>query len=323
MEDPSSAESTSASPLSAQEQARIRRERRQAKVKATGTSRLNRITATQGPVSTFRSEESDEPSAAAGTPARKSHESTHEDPPEIDISEHHYEPKSRRDERKASENIFAGLPPPPSSFRNASASAQRNPLSTPSDAELRQMMLDYQSFAGGEDVGFEGMQFDPMMQLFQQMGMGNMGTPGMPGMGPSVGAAPMQPKNDEVDSWGKWWKVAHALCTMFLSLWVITGWHFTGSALQRAESSNLARSEKPQLFWYFTTMELVLQSSRFLLEKGRAPPGSILITIANFLPPPFGTFLSTLARYSVIWTTIMADAGVLIFCLGVAAWWNS
>lgn len=36
------------SPLSAQEQARIRRERRQAKVRDGGNSRLSRITATQG-----------------------------------------------------------------------------------------------------------------------------------------------------------------------------------------------------------------------------------------------------------------------------------
>jgi hypothetical protein len=40
--------STATPALSAQEQARIRRERRQAKVREGGSSRLSRITATQG-----------------------------------------------------------------------------------------------------------------------------------------------------------------------------------------------------------------------------------------------------------------------------------
>jgi len=44
----------SSSPLSPAEQARIRRERRQAKVKEGGSSRLNRITGAQG--QTFRNE---------------------------------------------------------------------------------------------------------------------------------------------------------------------------------------------------------------------------------------------------------------------------
>ena len=70
-------------------------------------------------------------------------------------------------------------------------------------------------------------------------------------------------------------------------------------------------------------MELVLQSGRFLLEKGRPPQGSILTTIAGFLPAPFSTFLGTLARYSVFLWTILADIGVVIFALGMVAWWNS
>jgi hypothetical protein len=70
-------------------------------------------------------------------------------------------------------------------------------------------------------------------------------------------------------------------------------------------------------------MELLLQSTRFLLEKGRPPQGSMLTTIAGFLPQPFSTYLSTLARYSVFLWAILQDAGVVIFVLGMAAWWNS
>ena len=66
-----------------------------------------------------------------------------------------------------------------------------------------------------------------------------------------------------------------------------------------------------------------MQSGRFMLEKGRPPPGSLLTTVAGFLPPPFNFYLSTLARYSVFLWTILADAGVVIFALGIASWWNS
>lgn len=75
------------------------------------------------------------------------------------------------------------------------------------------------------------------------------------------------------------------------------------------------------MFYYFSAMELLLQSGRFLLEKGKPPQGSLLTTIGNFLPPPFGTALKTMSRYSVIWNTIMADAGVVVFVLGMAHWW--
>lgn len=70
-------------------------------------------------------------------------------------------------------------------------------------------------------------------------------------------------------------------------------------------------------------MELVLQSTRFLVEKGRPPQGSWLTTIAGFLPPLFSTYLTTGARYLTFFNVIMADAGVVIFVLGMAAWWNS
>ena len=69
-------------------------------------------------------------------------------------------------------------------------------------------------------------------------------------------------------------------------------------------------------------MELLLQSGRFMIEKGRPPQGSWLTTAAGFLPPPFSTYLGTLARYSVFLYTILADAGVVIFVLGMASWWN-
>ncbi|KAL0635751.1 hypothetical protein Q9L58_005284 [Maublancomyces gigas] len=328
-----------ASPLSPAEQALIRRERRLAKVKSTAGARLNRITSTQG--QTFRKEDETPkppPSRSESTP----------DPPDVDISAHHYEPKSRQQERQATENIFASMmggPPPPGGGSD---------LHQPSDMDLQQLLMSMNrgppgmpgagmGMPGMPGMGMPGMPGmgatgdDPMLAMLQQM-MSTGG--GMPGMGPGMqmppgmtmppgmeGLAGMMGMQDSSASkdWGGWWRVLHGLCAFLLGLWAVkaTGWSFSGSAAQRAGSVNLPADEKPQLFWYFTTMELVLQSSRFFLEKGRPPPGSWLSTIGSFLPRPFSTVLTTIARYSVIWTTIMADAGVLLFCLGVFAWWNT
>lgn len=124
-------------------------------------------------------------------------------------------------------------------------------LDQPTDLDLRQMLLDMNQ---GPPPGMGAGGEDPMMAMLQQMmggaggmpGMGGMGGPGMqmpPGMGGMMGMPPQQQGNE----WGKWWKILHSLCALLLGLWAIrtTGWNFTGSSLQRAESSNLAMSEKP------------------------------------------------------------------------------
>jgi len=316
-------EARSPSPLSASEQARIRRERRQAKVRGAGTDRLSKITGTQRIGSDSAS--STPPPVAATPPPREDNSTP--DPPEIDISAHHYDPAAQRRQRAAVENMFA----------------EGSPMNSPPQAsdELRQMMMmenmfrqqQQQQQQQPERLGGMGATDDPIMALLQQMGGMPGGSGGMPGMPPGMEqmmrGMPGMGNAEEIktveDRWAPWWKVLHALCTTFLALWVLrsTGWNFNGSELQRVESGNVAMADKPQLFWYFATMELVLQSSRFLLEKGRPPQGFILTSIGEFLPPPFGTVFKTLARYSVIWTTISADIGVLVFCLGIASWWNS
>ncbi|CUS14973.1 unnamed protein product [Tuber aestivum] len=323
------------SPLSPAEQARIRRERRQAKVKEGGSSRLNRITGTQG--QTFRNQET--------SVARPAQEST-PDPPDVDISVHHYEPKARQQERIGREDISAGMGPPPS-FRSSPLADTRG-LQDPlfgaggdlSDLDLGRLMMENNMF--GSQVGGAGSgREDPMLQMMQQLmggaggldGVGGPGGLGGPGMGMGTPPPEIQQMQQREQSWGMRWKALHVLGSLCLAVWVLRGtdWSFTGSALERAESANMTREEAPPMFWYFATMELILQSSRFFLEKverdsfylGRPPPGSWLTTIGGFLPYPFGTFLTTIARYSVIWTTLIADAGVLIFCLGMVSWWNS
>lgn len=272
-----------ASPLSPAEQALIRRERRLAKVKSTAGARLNRITSTQG--QTFRKEGTIQHSSPqrgrkktlltdttdeTPKPAPSRSEST-PDPPDVDISAHHYEPKSRQQERQATENIFASMmggPPPPGGVSD---------LHQPSDMDLQQLLMSMNRGPPGmtgAGVGMPGMPGmgatgdDPMLAMLQQM-MSTGG--GMPGMGPGMqmppgmtmppgmeGLAGMMGMQDPsaTKDWGGWWRVLHGLCAFLLGLWAVkaTGWSFSGSAAQRAGSANLLPDEKPVwlhfLLWF-------------------------------------------------------------------------
>ncbi|KAA8905381.1 hypothetical protein FN846DRAFT_907498 [Sphaerosporella brunnea] len=305
--------------LSAQEQARIRRERRQAKVREGGSSRLSRITATQG--TDFRREELEAAKAASTSPPPSTRDH-HADPPEVDISR----PSPR-----------PSVPPRPSALQQHAA-AHFTSTTSPEDEIRQAMMLDQLYRPRGSpgstpnDTPGLGEGQDPLMQLLQQIS-GAGGFPSVEGMenimGGASGAGGMggsaQAVESKGDRWGMWWTVLHALSAFMLAIWALRSHPgvFDGSEMMRVESANVAASEKPQLFRYFALMELLLQSGRFLVEKGRPPQGSMLTTIAGFLPLPFSTYLSTLARYSVFLWTILQDAGVVIFVLGMAAWWNS
>lgn len=73
------------------------------------------------------------------------------------------------------------------------------------------------------------------------------------------------------------------------------------------------------MFWSIAVFELVFQSTRLLLEKGGAPSGSILSTIGAQLPPPFGSYLTLFARYSLIWTNFMDALCIFLLVLGVSS----
>ncbi|KAH6682960.1 hypothetical protein B0J14DRAFT_135136 [Halenospora varia] len=313
---PSSEPSTP--PSSAAEQARIRKERREAKIRAGGSARLNKITGLGGGV---QRDPPPQPTAAAA----------HADPDEVDISQHFYEPKATRRTNNVSPT----------------------PGQQMSDDQLRQMMLGFDPTAtpppGGDAnpfAGFPGMAGmpgmegmggpdgpgadDPMMKMLQQM-MGGMG--GMPGEGaggmPSFPGMPGQPTaTAPADPYAYIWRIIHAVFALGLGLYIAFTTTFTGTLLER-ERSGLAYSTGKDsglspgsihFFYIFATAEVLLQTSRFFMEKGAIQPGGILGTIMGFLPPPYKGYLGLAARYFRIWTTVSGDAMTCVFVLGVCAW---
>ncbi|KAI5791678.1 hypothetical protein DFH27DRAFT_602910 [Peziza echinospora] len=324
----------SESPSPAAEQARLRRERRQAKLKSEGSSRLSKITSTQSnsrlyedaaaagetttPSSTATASPAPAKASSIPTTTRVTRSSARasaaptvedhaEDPPEIDLSEHYYQPQPKFRPSPSSNAMT-----PPSPFGGMGMMGEGGP----SQDELSALMGMY---GGGTPGGAEGGNpNDPMAALMQQM----MGLPGADGTLPP---GLQQPGQGE-DKWGVWWAVLHTVCSLFLVVVSLrnSGWGggFDGS-LEEREARGTLTADSSKFFYSFATMELVLQSARFFLEKGRPPPGSMLSMVGQFLPHPFGMYLITAARYSVIWTTVVNDALLIIFVLAGVAWWNS
>ncbi|KAF8420099.1 hypothetical protein EV426DRAFT_613478 [Tirmania nivea] len=330
--------STASSPSSAAEQARIRRERRQAKLKAEGGSRLNKITSTQSnsrlyETATAQAENGSGTETPAATPAPVVESSSipspssalpsaasaqvHDDPEDVILSEHYYQPapksrsstpRQRRTEKEASTPF------------SSSPLGLNGPHGGPSEEELGEMLAQYGAGGaqGGQLPGMGGAN-DPMMALIEQMmGISPMGAQGEAGVN---GAQSLQQQSQA--KWGGLWKLLHTLGALFLAIWGLQvaglGSEFDGSLKQR----EAAAYTNPNFFYYFAMMELVLQSSRFVIEKGRPPLGSMLVMIGQMIPPTIGNYFITIARYSVIWTTVMSDAFVVVFVLGMVTWWNS
>ena len=293
----------------AQLQARLRREKRKLKMADQGEERLAKIKALNGGVAP-----ADEllggpakPVAQKGTPKAAT---VHDDPEEADI------------------DTVSGVNTPSnqqSARTGGGGGMQENPFAA---------MLGMQ---GGQQQGGEGQ--DPMMammsQLTSMMG-GNPQDPNDPnqppqlppmlqammggGMGAEAAAAPTTGS-------AYLWRIAHALFAASLAFYVSLTSTFTGSKMARTVSSYQDASSYglgSRLFIIFTSAELVLQSSRFFLEKGQLKGSGWLAMIANsgFVPEPYAQYVRTLGRYIGIVQTVVSDGLVVVFVLGIMAWWN-
>ncbi|OAQ88497.1 GET complex, subunit GET2 [Purpureocillium lilacinum] len=324
----------------ASEQARLRKERREAKLKAGGSARLNKITGIGGRVASAiftppATEDAASPKArsvsATQAPAQQHHAA---DPEEVDISEHFYEPRTTTPSR-----------------RNVSAAAGGGGAEPSiSDAQLRQMMLGFdrpgQSASPSPSPGPgpggpalpPGMEDDPLMKMMSQM-MGGAGMPGMPGM-----PGQQQQQAARPDAYTTFFRILHALLALGLGLYVTLLTPFSGTRLERERASlahaahvahpndDLAAAalddanerRKLMFFWIFATGEAVLLTTRFFLDKGRRQqPAGMLWSIAGFVPEPFRGYLLVALRYGQIFTTVRADILACMFVLGVCSWWKS
>lgn len=215
-----------------------------------------------------------------------------------------------------------------------------------SEDQLRQMMLGFDPSAGGPGANpFMGagaggppgsMDEDPMMKMLNQMmsGAGMGGLPGMGGAGgppgmPGMPANPFAPQPAAVpDRSASLWRLAHFAVAMMLGLYIALWTPFTGTKSEREagalehELGHVTAQDlaKEYFFYVFATAEAVLLTSRWFLDKGRAPPGGIIQTVLGFIPEPTKGYLQIGMRYMTIFSTVRADILVSIFVMGVVAW---
>lgn len=240
------------------------------------------------------------------------------DPDEEDISQHHYTPVSQ--------------PRLPSPFAfDASATPAFPPLPPgQGDASQDPMMAMLQQMMGAGAGGMPGMPGMPGAQA-QPGGPGDL-PPGLANMFSAMGGAGGAPEPSPEQSSAWIWRLVHSLFSLGLAVYIVLQTPFTGSKLSRdtalttvdddwtvgpTPSRNFAT-----FFYMFATFEVIMQSSRYFIEKGQLQGSGILSTVAGFLPPPYGGYVRTIGRYGVIYTTVVSDAMVVVFVLGATSWWK-
>ncbi|ORY63992.1 uncharacterized protein BCR38DRAFT_342878 [Pseudomassariella vexata] len=314
----------------AAEQVRLRKERREAKIKAGGASRLNKITGLGGGVAR---DPQPQPQTQAPTPPppQPTPQSNHEDPDEVDISQHYYDPRTTGRALPAEPSLseaqlrqmMLGFEPPPGSSPNAGA--QRNPFARPG--------------SGGGGSNMAGVEDDPMMKMMQQMMGGAAGAGGNPFVGTGMeglfggagGLDGMQQAQQAVtDKPANIWRIVHAVFALGLGLYVALSTTFTGTKTEREAlsisatlSGHSIEQTRAYFFYLFTSVEAVLLTSRFFLDKNRAPPSGVIWSITGFLPGQFKSGVRHALKYGQILSTVRSDALVCVFVLGVCCWLRS
>jgi hypothetical protein len=302
-----------------QRQARLRREKRNAKMAATGEERLAKIKGLNGGVAPPEEALGGPvvpPAAAPSSNAAPKAATVADDPDEVDISDHPY--TSQHASRTGTPSQGGADPFQQAMMQMQAQQAQQAQAGGGEEDPMAKMMQQLMGMQGGQDPNdpnaMMGGDLPQMAQMLStMMGGGGMGGPGQ-----------QQPKNGSAYLW----RIVHAISALAIAVYIAFTTTFSGSKLARTtgdmfvQDANFGLGAKP--FYIFGTAELVLQTSRYFVEKGQLQGGGILATIANsgFVPEPYAQLIRTVGRYSTIYTTIVSDAMVVVFVLGTVAWWK-
>ena len=117
------------------------------------------------------------------------------------------------------------------------------------------------------------------------------------------------------------WQVLHPTLALALGLYVSIAHAYDRAYVATAAGRSAGVPRPLQPFWVFATLELLLQSAQYFLE-GISEQAGMLTAVAGFIPGPWKGRVRLLARYNGIWTTLASDALVVVWVLGVGAWWH-
>lgn len=282
------------------------------------------------------------------------------DPAEVDISHHGFFTPPPKDAASYGQKQNGGSPAPQSQQQAHQISEeQMRRMMLGLDGPIPQQQHRQQQTEGSEAQ-------DPMLQLLQQMmgggGDNSSGAPGggglppglvqLMGQGQNQGQSPAQDtQRQQANRSAQVWRIIHALSALMLGIYVVLTTSFNGLKSQRLVAGSQAfdtikasldsgsdngagvvlggRQQATNFFWMFATVELLLQSTRFFLDRGQlqgsagAGGGGLLVNMADtFLPEPYRGYFRLARRYGVIISTVIGDAMVIVFVLGCVAWWK-
>ncbi|RDW60470.1 uncharacterized protein DSM5745_10928 [Aspergillus mulundensis] len=289
---------SSAEESPAQRAARLRRERREAKIREGGASRLDKITSLSG-----------------RTPSKDREDASPSPSPQPPTAMPAASPEPRPTPQQP-QQIPRQAPPPPS-------------VEDSNPDELRQQQdalraLLRQPMPSQQDTGEE----DPTMKLLNSLMGGMGGLPGaVPGAGPGAGAdasgdspaglppgffsslglppwmadalgTASKPQSEEQKKALLTWKILHITFSVVLAIYLC---FLTSSsvAMYGRQPPPPATAQNP--FLYFTTGELLLDSAR-IMTKNSGPPGPFL-------------YIQLLRDY-------IRDGSIVLFLFGMGSWWN-
>ncbi|KAK9449277.1 uncharacterized protein V1518DRAFT_432867 [Limtongia smithiae] len=329
----------------AEHNARLRRERREARVLGNGTSRLDKI-ANRAPSAV-------DTSASASVPASPAAATAYDDPPDVAPELASTRPAVVRTSssanpqspilkmlastgRQRSHQDLGGAAAAGAGVSSGADSPIGGPGSIPASNTVFQDFFR-QALGGGAGgvasaAGASGMPdlnglLSALAQTQQLPGedqilddddiisvMAATAAAGGDGAVPPVGSATEQLPVSDLSSY---WKLAHSLAVIVIGLYATVVLGVDGTQLARIENTGANRNGN--VLWLFVTVELILQSSRFIIEKGRSPARSMFTKVAGYLPMPYKSYLLLLARYTHIITNVIADFCLLLFMLGLSA----
>ncbi|KAA8648732.1 hypothetical protein EYZ11_004234 [Aspergillus tanneri] len=278
----------------AQKAARLRRERREAKIKEGGAARLDKITSLTG--RTLASAREDAPTSLSP--------STQPSAPVSSAPE-------------ATSALRQPEPPSVEAAPNTNPETQ-SPESLQAQQEYIRALLRQDAPPQGQSGQEDFEEEDVTIKLLNSL-MGNMSGGGASGPGDAPGvsqadlisalgfpswAASMLPgvsqPQTEAEKKAIWtWKILHVLFSIAVGIYLIV---LVGSSVSIYGSRPPPPATARNPFLFFTTGELVMTGARVLSRRGNGPAG--------------------LGLYIQVFRDVIRDGSVIVFLLGMATWWT-
>ena len=237
------------------------------------------------------------------------------DPDEVDLSTH---PSANRTPNPAKHPSTTNEPPVEADIRAMlrAGAPQSDTDQDPANPNEDPLMKMLSQMMGGKPSEAEAVNGELPPGLATMLGSG--------GMAGNDGASTEQTE----DTYDYVWRVVHAILALCLAAYATTTTVAYGEKIEGSNDMAALREahgkEGINLFLVFATAQLVLQSSRFIMERRKPSgrPAGWLGLIGGFLPEPYRGYVILAEGYAKIWAAIVDDAMIIVFVVGCVAWWK-